>query len=97
MRALKILVVVLGVLLVAGTAALVMAIVARVQHGPLTAASGAAPRLATLPAGSRVLAAELAGDRLLVRVALQGGGEQLFLFDARSGAEVAVLDVPAAK
>ena len=94
MRALKILVVVLGVVLAGGSVALVAAVVARIERGPGVAvnADAAAPVHAALPAGSRILATELSGDRLLVRLALPDGGETLLLFNARNGAEIAVIE-----
>jgi hypothetical protein len=95
MRALKVLVAVMGVLLLGGTVALVALVVARVQRGPAPAAVAPGPRHveALLPAGGHIVATELAGDRLLVRVALADGTERLLLFDARTGAAVAVLDL----
>jgi hypothetical protein len=97
MRALKVLVVVMGVALVAGAVALVAALVLRAERGgSATAAAGSAePLHAALPAGSRIVATELEGDRLVVRVALAGGGEAIYLFNARSGAAVAVIEAPA--
>jgi hypothetical protein len=99
MRALKVLVVVMGVALVAGAVALVAALVLRAERaGSATAAAGggnAEPLHAALPAGSRIVATELEGDRLVVRVALAGGGEAIYLFNARSGAAVAVIEAPA--
>lgn len=82
MRALKILVVAMGVLLVAGTAALVMAVVERVNHRP-TSASPTLPRAATveLPPGAHVIATQATGERLVVRVGLSGGSEELLIFD----------------
>jgi hypothetical protein len=98
MRALKILVGVLGVLLVAGTVALVTVVVGRIRHGPVTAAGveRGSPVRTSLPPGSHIIATELSGDRLLVRLALADGGEALVLFNARSGAEVAVIGIGAA-
>jgi len=97
MRALKILVGVLGVLLVAGTVVLVSVVVARIERRPAAAAdAGAAPVRSALPPGSRILATDLSGDRLLVRLALPDGGEALVLFNARNGAEVAVIGVSVA-
>jgi Family of unknown function (DUF6476) len=99
MRALKVLVVVMGVALVAGSVALVAALVLRAERGGSATAAGgggsAEPLHAALPAGSRIIATELAGDRLVVRVALAGGGEAIYLFNARSGAAVAVIEAPA--
>ncbi len=91
MRALKVLVVVLGVLLVAGVIALAMLVTARIERGPQARAS-AGPVHQALPPGSRIVATELSGDRLLVRVALADGSEALLLYDARNGAPIAVID-----
>jgi hypothetical protein len=96
MRALKVLVVVMGVLLVAGVIALAMVVVARVERGATAASlapAKAGPLREALPAGSHILATDLSGDRLFVRVALAEGGEQLLLFDAKSGAPVAVIEL----
>lgn len=97
MRALKILVVVLGVLLVGGSVVLVVALVGRVQRGPSTPvnADALAPVRSALPPGSRIVATELSGDRLLVRLALPDGGETLVLFNARNGAQIAVIELGA--
>ena len=99
MRALKVLVIIMGVLLVGGSVALVAAIVARLGRAPVAApaAEAGAPLHASLPAGSRIVSAELSGDRVLVRVALADGGEELVLYNARSGAQVAVIDLPATR
>jgi hypothetical protein len=96
MRALKVLVVVMGVLLAVGVIALAMAVAARIERGGTAstlAKANTGPVRDALPAGSRVLAAELSGDRLMVRVALADGGEQLLLFDAKSGLPVAVIEL----
>lgn len=96
MRALKILVVVMGLLLVAGTAALVLAVMARVHH-PRPAAAATLGRTTTvaLPAGARLGASELSGERILVRVVLPDGGGELLLFDARTGARIATIELHA--
>ncbi len=97
MRALKVLVVVMGVAFVAGAVALVAAVVTRVERGgaTATAAENAQPLHAALPAGSHVVDTELQGDRLVVHVVLEGGGEALYLFNARTGGAVAVIEAPA--
>jgi len=98
MRALKVLVVVMGVALVAGTVALVVAVMARVERRGGAAASMSAraePLHSDLPAGSRIVGTELEGDRLVVHVALADGGEALYLFDARTGSALAVIEAPA--
>ncbi len=90
MRALKIAVVVMGVLIVAGTAALIVAVVQRIG-GPPAPSGGGLPRAieAVLqePAGTRIAAIATMPDRLAVQ--LQGGGmDRVVLIDPRSGAVV---------
>jgi hypothetical protein len=96
MRSLKILVVALGILLLGGTAVLVAVVVERIAHRPAAAAVSRGPLRTLLPEGARILGSELAGDRLLVRLALADGSEALALFDARTGAELAVIEQRAA-
>jgi Family of unknown function (DUF6476) len=97
MRALKILVVVMGIMLVGGTAALIAAIIDRAsRHTPTTSAPlprGFEHAAVTLPPGARVVAAELAGDRILVRLARPEGGEVLIIIDAKSGAALGTIDL----
>jgi hypothetical protein len=102
MRALKLLVVVMGVLLVGGTAALIIAIIDRASHRAATPPAPVAGRgfdrtVIDLPAGARVLGSEAVGDRLAVRIALAEGGEALILIDPRSGARLGTIELrPAA-
>ena len=80
MRALKIAITVMGVLIVAGTVLLVTLIVRR------SAAPGAATASVLLdePAGTRIEGVSLQPDRLAVL--LQGGGpDRVLLLDAQSG------------
>lgn len=97
MRALKVMVYVMGVLLVLGTAALVVAVVAKVNHRlpslSSTTATTSVPRMSdiALPAGARIVATEISGDRLIVRAALANGGEEFFIFDLASGARTATI------
>jgi hypothetical protein len=93
MGALKTLVVVMGVAILIGASVLVTLIFERGRRlaatPPVerTAAAGSpagAHRLA-LPAGTRVVESRLDGGRILLRAALAGGGEALFVFDAASG------------
>ncbi|HZB90453.1 MAG TPA: hypothetical protein VE397_03360 [Stellaceae bacterium] len=99
MRALKVLVVVMGILLVGGTAALVVAVIERAQQRmaapapPAPSAERGFDRVLDLPPGARVIAVEPAGDRLVVRVALAGGGEALILIDARTGARLGTVEL----
>lgn len=94
MRALKLLVVVMGVILAAGTIALIAAVVIRVRNGSVASVERASASTAVaLPAGARVAATEMAGDRLLVRVTLPQGGEQLLVFNLSTGARVATIEL----
>lgn len=99
MQGLKILVVVMGVLLVLGTAALVVGIVYKVNHrtAPALASSTIGPTSIALPLGARIEATELSGDRLVVRVALADGGVELIVFDLRNGARLTTIDLLPAK
>ncbi|MGH6990404.1 MAG: hypothetical protein ACREE3_10960 [Stellaceae bacterium] len=96
----KILVAFLGFLLVAGLVVLGLAITYNVgdrhrhvaESAPAVTIQKARHAVITLPAGARILNAHLAGDRLLVRILLPGGGEEFALYDWKTGAQVGVLD-----
>ncbi|HKT19469.1 MAG TPA: DUF6476 family protein [Stellaceae bacterium] len=92
MRALKILVVAMGLLLVAGTAVLVVAVIARINRQP-TPASPLAAHATTidLPPGAHVVGTQASGGRLVIRVGLADGGEELLVLDLASGARVAAI------
>jgi hypothetical protein len=84
MRALKVLVVVMGIMILVGTATLVVLIVGRVgsAHGP--GGGHIASVLLDEPAGTRIAAMVGLGDRLAVQ--LQGGGpDRVVVIDPRSG------------
>jgi hypothetical protein len=87
MRALKIAVLVMGVLLVVGTVALIVAIATRVSHKPLepvARAEYAAPPI-DLPAGSRIEAMTAGPDRLVIDLLLADGTRQLLVIDLATG------------
>jgi len=93
MRALKVLVVVMGVLLVGGTAALIVAIIDRASHrasGPVGRFDSA---VVDLPPGGRVIGIEAVGERLVVRVELAQGSELLILLDPRTGARLGTVEL----
>jgi hypothetical protein len=88
MRALKILVVVMGVLIVVGTATLAVLIVRKVGGGGEAASTAALLRQLDEPSGTAIAAIALTPDRLAVQ--LRGGGpDRVVLIDPRSGATVA--------
>lgn len=100
MRTLKVLVIVMGVLLVAGIVALGFAVQYRMNHprqpavatGP-SVGPASVPNATTLdlPPGAKVVGAEASGDRLVVRVELAGGGEELIVVNLASGLPIATV------
>ncbi len=94
MRALKLLVIVLGVLLLAGIGTLAAALVWRIDHSR-SSASQPVPAIQriTLPAGAKVVAADVAAGRLVARVDLPGGGVRLFVFDLATGAAITTIEL----
>ncbi len=93
MRALKVAVVVMAVLIVAGTAALIVGVLRR-SANPVSAVAGA-PAVAGLPAVITAVLEEPAGTRIVGIAAMQdrlavqlqnGGTDRIVLIDPRSGA-----------
>jgi hypothetical protein len=95
MRALKILVVVMGLLLVAGTVAMVAAVANRLNHPPPPLAAAAPTSDIALPAGAKIAGTEISGDRLVVRVARADGGEDILIFNLTTGARIATFSLHA--
>lgn len=83
MQALRVLVVVMGVMIVAGIAVLGVTLAGR-----LTAAPGAAgPVALDQPDGTRIASASASGDRVVLQ--LQGGGpDRVVVVDLRTGAVI---------
>ena len=82
MQALKILVVVMGVMIVAGVVILGVTVMRRMSPAPLTA-----PAPLDEPAGTHIAQVSAAGDRVVVL--LQGGGpDRLVVLDLRNGTVV---------
>jgi len=94
MRALKVLVVVMGVLLIAGFAVVVVTIMGRMTQKAAPAAPVAAHlspfgnATVSLPADSLVMEVQGAGDRILLRLDLRDGTEMLLVLDAATGTEL---------
>ncbi|HXP12106.1 MAG TPA: hypothetical protein VN795_00465 [Stellaceae bacterium] len=92
MRALKLLVIGLGVLLAAGVAALAVAVVQR--HGsPPAPVTGSGTAVITLPPGAKIVSTEASGGRLVARIDLPDGGVELIIFDLANGARIATIDL----
>jgi hypothetical protein len=86
-RALKIAVIVMGVMLVVGTVVLIGAIAARVSHKPAEPATK--PDFITqpidLPPGARIEAMTAGSDRLIIDLLLPDGTRQLLVIDLATG------------
>ncbi len=112
MKSLKLLVIVMGVMLVAGVAALAVAIAYRAGHGakpaPMPACDAASSSLGCgpvaadlarhvldLPPGAKLLAAQSDGERVMLRLGLADGGEELELIDWKTGARLATIELRA--
>jgi hypothetical protein len=101
MRGLKALVIILGVLLVGGTVTLIGAMIWRGSHPLGTGAVGrsagtARPAFATtldLPSGATVLSAQADGGRLVLRLGLPDGRQQLVIIDEGSGARLGTIEL----
>jgi hypothetical protein len=101
MRALKILVYGMGVILVVGVIVLIVAIAYRLKH-PRVATTSAAHTLASangvphaisLPVGAKIVAVQNDGDRVMVRLGLSDGGEELMLLDWKTGATLGIINL----
>lgn len=97
-RVFKALVIFLGVIIVLGTTALVIALGQRIKERgsvwpePALAARVTAERLA-IPPGATVLETDMDGGRVALRLALPGGGQAIYLYDLRTGEQVGTLAI----
>ena len=95
MRALKILVVVMGVMLVVGFAALVALIAGRISRGgpAATAAHGFGSPSIDVPRGARIEAMTGVADRLILALELPDGGRQLVVIDLATGVRLGSIEL----
>jgi hypothetical protein len=92
---LKVLVVVMGLLIVAGF----IVIAAEMARRMSSASSGPAPTTVfseriTLPSGAQVVSVSSAGDRVAVHVRAVDGRSTVYIVDPRSGALLGTVDFP---
>ena len=91
MRGLKVLVVVMGVMLVAGVVGLIVVIAGRVsqRQSCQSAITTSSPPFAAapldLPAGARIETIGVGTDRLVIDVVLPDGSRQLLIIDLATG------------
>jgi len=92
MRALKALVVVMGIMLIGGFAVLVAVIVGRVSHGGSPPRSFA-PTAIDIPQGARIEAMTAGTDRLILDLALPEDRRQLVIIDLATGARLGTVEL----
>ena len=98
MRALRVLVIVMGGLLVGGTVALIGVIVSRASYRAAAPPTVAAPTAVAFPGGGSILSVQPVGPHIVVQVGLPDGGaqrQQLLVIDPASGALRARIDLRA--
>lgn len=94
MRALKILVVVMGVMLVVGFAALIAIIAGRMSRGPAAAAAhGFGSPAIEIPRGARIEAMTAGSGRLILALDLPGGERQLLIIDLAKGVRLGTIEL----
>jgi hypothetical protein len=89
-RGLKILVIVMGMMLVAGVAILIVGIAARVSQTRPEVAPFVAPQL-DMPAGARIEAIGVGSDRVALNIVLPDGNRQLLIIDLVSGRRIGMI------
>lgn len=94
MARLKTLVIVMGIVIIAGATVVVTTIVQRgiVQRGGALG-EPVARGVIHLPPGARVMETRMDGGRILLRLDLAGGGGRLLIVDAQTGAPIAAFDL----
>lgn len=95
MRALKALVVVMGIMLVGGFGVLVAAIIGRVSHGG-SPRPGFSATLIDIPREARVEAMTTGSDRLVIDLLLPEDRRQLIVIDLITGVRLCTIELRAA-
>jgi hypothetical protein len=90
MRALKTLVVVMGIMLIGGFAALVAVIAGRLSHNNAQRSFATA---IDIPPGARIEAMAAGVDRLVLDIILPEGGRQLLVIDPTNGARLGTIEL----
>jgi hypothetical protein len=95
LQALKILVVVLGVMIVVGFTAVIVAIASRVSHRRPEAAAGHPLPTAPIeiPRGSRVEAMTATPDRLILDLVSPDGDREIMLIDLATGTRIGTIEL----
>ncbi len=99
MRGLRVLVVVMGVMIVIGTAVLIAGIASKMSHNQ-PAASAARPFATSaidIPRGARIEAMTAAPNRLILDLALPDGERRLVVIDLATGARLGTIELRSAQ
>jgi hypothetical protein len=96
MRALKILVVVMGVMILAGFAALLVMIAGRLSRGVPASSQPFAASPIELPAGARIETIGAGSDRLVLDLVLADGNRQLIIIDLGTGRRLGAIPLRSA-
>jgi hypothetical protein len=92
MRSLKALVIFMGVLIVIGLALLVYGLTTKAgKFANRTPAAGFGEVRANLPKGAEIEETSVGDGRVVLRVEMPGGGQQLMVFDLDTGASLGVI------
>ncbi len=91
MRALKILVAVMGIMLIGGFAILVAVIAGRISRGSVPRSF--APTEIDVPRDARIEAMTAGTDRLVLELLLPDGRRQLVVIDMASGSRLGTIDL----
>ena len=97
---LKVLVIVMGLLIVAGFVVIAAEIARRMSNAntsnanPGRAPSNAFSERIALPSGARVVSMTAAGDRLVVHVETTGGASAAYVVDPRNGTLLGTVEFP---
>jgi Family of unknown function (DUF6476) len=94
---LKVLVIVMGLLIVAGFVVIASEVARRLSNPPATRSPATAysQRIA-LPSGAKVVSMQAAGDRLVVQVDQPNGVPAAYIVDPGSGALIGTIEFPPA-
>lgn len=95
---LKVLVIVMGLMIVAGFVVVAFEIVRRMSSGSTAlspaGSGGAFARSIALPSGAHVVSVDAAGERIAVHVRSVEGRSSLYIVDPRNGALLGTVDFP---
>jgi len=86
MRAIKAVVIGMGLLILAGFVIVGVTLVMRMQE--VGTPEGAFQSLATLPAGARIVETQITDERIVLRLETAAGGQSLLILNAKDGREI---------